>query len=83
METGSFMTRKAFHTAPTMHIQIHTWKMIPGLKPVQAFNGSYVGSAVCTSSNEFTILINKNVSNYVPLTCKFLVGRIKFTNDCK
>lgn len=67
-----FLTLIAFHTAPTA-IQIHVWKIIDVLKPAQAFNGSFVGTAVPTSTYKFTLLRNTNVTTYVSLTYLFLV----------
>lgn len=41
--------RIALLTAPTA-IQTHIWKIVAALKPVQLFNGSFVGTAVSSST---------------------------------
>lgn len=84
---GSSDNRIALLTAPTA-IQMHIWKIKAALKPVQLFNGSFVGTALSASTYKFTLFRSTNVTACVPLPHVFLVGRINFTTgisfyDCQ
>ena len=60
----------ALLTAPTA-IQTHIWKIVAALKPVQFFNGSFVGTAVSASTYKFTLFRSPNVTACVPLPYVF------------
>lgn len=62
-------------------IHTHIWKIVATLKPVQLFNGLFIGTAVSASAYKFTMFKGTNVTASVSLPYIFLVGKINFTAE--
>lgn len=69
-DEGISDNRIALLTTPTA-IQTHIWKIEAALKPVQLFNGSFIGRAVSASTYKFTLFRSTNVTACVPLPMYF------------
>ncbi|KAL6091118.1 hypothetical protein STEG23_024760, partial [Scotinomys teguina] len=67
--------RWAHQQAPTA-IQTHLWKIAAALKSVVLSNGSFTGTAASTSTYNFTVYKEYNITACVPLPCVLLVGNI-------